>query len=93
MPIRARIIKIGNSQGIRIPKPVLEQAGLRGEVEIDVRDGQIVLSAASEPRTGWAAAFDTMSRAGDDELLDGDRPRTAGAPASDLTVIRAKRML
>jgi antitoxin MazE len=74
MPIRARIIKIGNSQGIRIPKPVLEQAGLKGEVEIDVREGQIVLSAASEPRAGWAAAFETMARAGDDELLDGQAP-------------------
>jgi antitoxin MazE len=66
MPIRARIIKIGNSQGIRIPKLVLEQAGLRGEVEIDVRHGHIILSAASEPRAGWAAAFETMARAGDE---------------------------
>jgi antitoxin MazE len=74
MPIRARIIKIGNSQGIRIPKPVLEQAGLRGEVEIDVREGQIVLSAASEPRAGWDAAFEMMARAGEDELLDGQAP-------------------
>jgi len=71
MPIRARIIKIGNSQGVRIPKPVLEQAGLRGEVEIEVQAGRIVLKPAAAPRAGWAAAFAAMSRAGDDELLDG----------------------
>lgn len=74
MPIRARIIKIGNSQGVRIPKPVLEQVGLRGEVEIDVQDGRIVLQPAATPRTGWAAAFAAMARAGDDELLDGGDP-------------------
>jgi antitoxin MazE len=39
MSIRVRIIKIGNSQGIRIPKPVLEQAGLEDEVEIEVQNG------------------------------------------------------
>jgi len=74
MPIRARIVKIGNSQGIRIPKPVLEQAGLKDEVEIDVREGQIVLHAVSAGRAGWAAAFAAMAQAGDDELLDGPAP-------------------
>jgi antitoxin MazE len=74
MPIRARIIKIGNSQGIRLPKPVLEQAGLDDVVEIDVQEGQIVLRAASEPRAGWAAAFEEMARARDDEMLDGQEP-------------------
>lgn len=74
MPIRARIVKIGNSQGIRIPKPVLEQVGLEGEVEIDVQDGRLVLSPATRPRAGWAAGFAAMAQAGDDELLDGGDP-------------------
>jgi antitoxin MazE len=72
MPIRARIIKIGNSQGIRIPKPVLEQVGWTGEVEIEVQDGRIVLSPVPGARAGWAAAFEAMAQAGHDELLDGD---------------------
>jgi len=75
MAIRARIIKIGNSQGIRIPKPVLEQAGFKGEVEIDVRAGRIVLKPAGAARAGWAAAFAAMARAGDDDMLDGGDPR------------------
>jgi antitoxin MazE len=74
MAIRARIIKIGNSQGIRIPKPVLEQVGLRGEVEIDVQAGRLVVSPAAAARAGWAVAFSAMAQAGDDELLDGDDP-------------------
>jgi antitoxin MazE len=32
--MKTRIVAIGNSQGIRIPKPLLEQTGLFGEVEI-----------------------------------------------------------
>ena len=74
MSVRARIIKIGNSQGIRIPKPVLEQVGFRGEVEIDVQDGRIILSPAEGPRLGWAAAFAAMAQAGDDAILDGNDP-------------------
>lgn len=74
MSIRARIIKIGNSQGIRIPKPVLEQVGFKGEVEIDVHDGRVVLSPAEGPRAGWAASFAAMAQARDDELLDGEAP-------------------
>lgn len=74
MATRTRIIKIGNPQGIRIPKPVLEQAGLEGEVGIVVQDGRLVLSPAAIPRAGWDAAFEAMARAGDDEMLDGDTP-------------------
>jgi antitoxin MazE len=70
MLIRARIVKIGNSQGIRIPKTVLDQVGLKGEVEIDVQGGRLVLSPVAGPRAGWAADFAAMARAGDDEMLD-----------------------
>jgi antitoxin MazE len=76
--MRARIVRIGNSQGIRIPKPVLEQTQLRDEVEISVKDDQIVLSPISEPRAGWAEAFREMARHRDDEILDAPlRPLTS----------------
>jgi antitoxin MazE len=74
MPIRTRIVKIGNSRGIRIPRSVLSQVGLKGEVEIDVQDGRLVLSPAKKPRAGWAAAFAAMAQAGDDRMLDGGEP-------------------
>ena len=68
--MKTRIIRIGNSQGIRIPKPLIEQIGLSGEVEIRVQDGSLVIRPAHAPRAGWAAAFEEMAEHGDDALLD-----------------------
>lgn len=72
--MKTRIVRIGNSQGIRIPKPLLEQTGLRGEVEISAEDGSLVIRAAKKPREGWAAAYQEMARRGDDALLDAEAP-------------------
>lgn len=68
--MKTRIVRIGNSQGVRIPKPLLEQAELGGEVEMTLVGRTIVISAAAEPRAGWSEAFRAMSEAGDDALLD-----------------------
>ncbi len=69
--MHTKIIRIGNSQGIRIPKPLLVQSGLGEEVEIEAESGRIVIRAASHPRQGWADAFRSMAAHGDDGLLDG----------------------
>ena len=68
--MKTRIIKIGNSQGIRIPKVLLEQSGLSAEVELEVQDAQIVIRSAKRPRQGWEEAFCTMAKHQDDRLLD-----------------------
>jgi antitoxin MazE len=68
--MKASLIAIGNSRGVRIPKAFLEQAGLEGDVEIEVRGSQIVIQSAHRPRAGWADAFRRMAAAGDDALLD-----------------------
>ena len=73
--MRTRIIRIGNSRGIRIPKPLLEQLGLEGEVEMRAENGCLVIGTPTKPRKGWAAAFRAMARRGDDALL-------IGAPAN-----------
>jgi len=54
--IKARLVRIGNSRGIRLPEFLIEEAGLGNEVELRVRDGAIVITAARRPRAGWAAA-------------------------------------
>jgi antitoxin MazE len=72
--MKTRIVRIGNSQGIRIPKLLLEQTGLQGEVEIHVENDSLVIRPIRHPRAGWAAAFEEMSRRGDDKLLDPDTP-------------------
>ncbi|MFT5144588.1 MAG: antitoxin MazE [Rhodothermales bacterium] len=58
MAFRTRIVRIGNSQGIRIPKAILEDSGLSSEVEIEVSDGTIVIRPTTNPRAGWAEALD-----------------------------------
>jgi antitoxin MazE len=68
--MKARLVRIGNSQGIRIPKPLLEQAGLRDEVEIEVEGNRLVIFPLHHPRAGWDEAFQAMARQGDDALLD-----------------------
>lgn len=72
--MKARIVKIGNSRGVRIPKPLLERSRLAEEVEIEARDDQIIIRSARRPRQDWAGAFRAMAERGDDDLLDGDSP-------------------
>lgn len=68
--MKAKIIRIGNSKGIRLPKAVIEQAGLAEEVDLEVRDGEIVITSADLPRRGWAEAAQTLTAHGEDRLLD-----------------------
>jgi antitoxin MazE len=66
--VKGRIIKVGNSQGIRIPKLLLEQSGISENVEIEVRDNQIVITAASRARNGWAEAFAQIASNEDEDI-------------------------
>jgi antitoxin MazE len=70
--MKAQIIRIGNSQGIRIPKPFLRQSGIGKEVDIEVHGDQIVVRSLRRPREGWDEAFRKMAQRGDDRLLDGE---------------------
>jgi len=72
--MNTRIVRIGNSEGIRIPKPLLEQTGLCGEVEMIAQDDSLIIRPARRPREGWTAAFQEMARRGDDALLDNTSP-------------------
>jgi antitoxin MazE len=72
--VKAHIVRIGNSRGVRINKALLDQTGLSGEVEITVEAGRLVISAAHRARAGWAEAFAAMARRGDDRLVDGGQP-------------------
>jgi antitoxin MazE len=77
MGVKARIVKIGNSRGIRIPRALLDQAELGDEVELAVVDKRLVISAARKPRDGWDGRFREMAGYGDDRLLDADAPPSA----------------
>jgi antitoxin MazE len=68
--IRTRIIRIGNSRGIRIPKVIIDRLGLADEVEIDVQEDQLIIRPGCRPRADWSEQFRAMAEAGDDKLLD-----------------------
>ncbi len=63
------IRKMGNSQGVLIPKPILAQVGLAGTADLQVRDGVIeIRPIRRNPREGWAADARRLAAAGDDAL-------------------------
>jgi antitoxin MazE len=72
--VRARIVAIGNSQGIRIPKALLERAGLGEDVELHAEAGRIVIAPARTARVGWAAAAAMLHARGEDEVLNTATP-------------------
>ncbi len=66
--MRVSIIKIGNSRGLRLPKPIIEQCGFGDEVEIEVRNNELVIKPVKRPRHNWEQAFKTMAGKNDDAL-------------------------
>ncbi len=70
--MKADIIKIGNSQGIRIPKTLLEQCNLNGQVDLQVDGDTLVIKPSRKVREGWEESFKAMSENVDDETVLGD---------------------
>ena len=68
--MKTKIIRIGNSRGVRIPKPLLEQAGLVDEVRLKVVESGIIIEGAPTHRSGWAAAAERIRDRGEGGLLD-----------------------
>jgi antitoxin MazE len=64
------IRKMGNSQGVLIPKPVLAQVGLGASADLQVRDGVIeIRPVRRNPREGWAEDARRLAQQGDDALV------------------------
>ena len=70
--LKTNIIPIGNSQGIRIPKTIIEQCHLEGEIELEPKGNCLIIKSKVKPRDGWDDAFKAMAKNKDDKLLDGD---------------------
>jgi antitoxin MazE len=68
--VKTRIVRIGNSRGVRIPRPLLEQAGLPEDVDLRVEDNRIVIAPAERPRAGWADAARQLRSRAEDGVLD-----------------------
>jgi antitoxin MazE len=72
--MRARIVRVGNSRGVRLPKPLLDEAGLPEEVDIRAEPGRIVIEAVARPRAGWAEAAKRLAADKSGEALDPPTP-------------------
>jgi len=72
--MKTRLVRIGNSRGVRIPKTIIAQAGLTEEVELGVRDGAVIIARATSARSGWADAARQMRQRDEDQLLDAPTP-------------------
>ena len=68
--IRTSLIRISNSQGVRLPKTLLAMSGIEQDVEIAVINGTITIRAAKKARKSWAESFQAMAATGDDKLID-----------------------
>ena len=69
--MKAQIIQIGNSQGIRIPKVLLEESRIAGDVELEKHPDGILIRNVQQARAGWDEAFKLMAENEDDEIQDG----------------------
>jgi len=72
--MRSRLIKIGNSRGVRLATPMLKEAGLTDAVEIHVRGRSIVITPGAVVRSGWAEHARLGAKRGDDRLIDTPLP-------------------
>ena len=73
--MQLQLRQIGNSQGVILPRPLLQQVGIENEIDLEVVNGAIILRPAkSHPRAGWDEAFAKATQAGvtpDNDLFDG----------------------
>ncbi len=69
MSITTRIIRIGNSKGIRIPKPLLEQMDANDRVTLRVKNGQLIVKPVENVRQRRAAAFKQGAESAQEEML------------------------
>jgi len=69
----AHLVKIGNSQGIRIPKPLIERANLEGkELKLQLVSEGLLISPEKEARDGWKEAIEGVIAAQGQETLDSE---------------------
>jgi len=67
---KTKLVKIGNSRGIRIPKALLDRLHLADDIEIVVREDHLEVRRGRKPREGWGERFARMAARGDDRLVE-----------------------
>ena len=71
--MKIKLTKIGNSQGIIIPKTIIDQLAIENRINLEIEDGRLIITPVSDnPREGWEQAIESVGGIEDDELLMGD---------------------
>jgi antitoxin MazE len=68
--MKAKLVQIGNSRGVRLPKPIIEEAQLEDEVDIHVREGSVIITSMAKVRAGWAESAKELHDQKADVLVD-----------------------
>ena len=68
--MKTRLVRIGNSRGIRLPKPIIDELGLTDEVDVEVLPDRLVIRPSRGHRAGWADAAKSLAAEAGDVLLD-----------------------
>ncbi len=69
--MKAKLIQIGNSRGIRIPKTLLSQTGIVEEINMEVEENRIIIEPVKQNfRSNWNVLFKEMAEKNEDELFD-----------------------
>jgi antitoxin MazE len=72
--MKTRLVRIGNSRGLRLPRPLIEEAGLQDEVEVVLRDGALVITRADHPRAGWEDVVQLLLERREDSVFEESAP-------------------
>ncbi len=70
--VRTKVVRIGNSRGIRIPKVILEQCHIDDEVELETKGNCLIIKSSHYVREGWEKTFQKMHENHEDVLLIDD---------------------
>jgi antitoxin MazE len=72
--MKAKLVQIGNSRGVRLPKPMIEEARLHDNIDIHVVEGSIVITSNFKQRSSWADSAKRLHDQNGDVLLDQTNP-------------------
>jgi len=68
--MHSELIQIGNSKGVRLPKALLKQVGIKNKINVIIKNGAIIILPDKQPRKGWGEKFEKMHKAGEDQLIE-----------------------
>lgn len=74
MKTTGKIVRIGNSKGLRLPKQMLEELELSELVQMETRGSELIIRSAQDLHEGWEESAKAMRTRNDDALLLGDIP-------------------